>query len=363
MKYQNKNQRYIKTALTALKRNLTRSILRTLGIMISVSAVISMVEIGQGSSDAIQSTISSMGANNLLILPGTAASGGVSFGAGSTNTLTPEDSDAIFREIKNIKNVAPIVRARGQVVYGNRNWVPMTISGTTPSFLDVRDWSNLTDGDMFTDQDVRNSSKVCTIGQTIARELFQGFSPIGKYIRIQNVSFKVIGVLSSKGANMMGQDQDDIILAPWTTIKTKISPQTSTSTASSSSTTNSSNSNSEKQNSTSVLYPSASLSLYPQNSSTENNNAPLSTRVINIDQIILSTYSSELTPNVIQEITRLLRDRHRIKNGIPEDFNIRDMSEMTKALTSTSSMMTTLLLCVAPISLVVGGVGIMNIML
>ena len=351
-----KTERFIKTALKALRRNLTRSMLTTLGIMIGVAAVIAMVEIGQGSSDAIQKTISSMGANNLLILPGTAASGGVSFGAGSVTTLTPDDAEAITRETTYIKSVAPIVRVRGQVVFGNKNWVPMTISGTSPSFLDVRDWNNLSEGEMFTDHDVRNSSKVCVVGKTIVRELFQGESPIGKDIRVQNVSFRIVGVLSSKGANMMGQDQDDIIIAPWTTIKTRLAPQSSTTAASSSS-------NTTKQNSTSDLYPSTTVALYPQASSSEAQNTPVTTKVINVDQILLSTYTSDGIQSAIQEVTRLLRDRHHIKPETPEDFNIRDMTEMTKAVSSTSSMMTNLLLCVALISLVVGGVGIMNIML
>src|ERR1051326_401678 len=152
--------RTFRTALHALQRNIMRSALTTLGIIIGVAAVIAMMEIGQGSSSAIQKTIASMGANNLLIQPGTASSGGVTFGSGSVITLTPQDAEAILRECPAVRSVAPVVRARTQVVYGNRNWVPLYIYGTTPSFLQVRDWTDLTEGEAFTDRDVRNGSKV-----------------------------------------------------------------------------------------------------------------------------------------------------------------------------------------------------------
>src|SRR5438093_1373453 len=218
--------RTCKLAVWALRRNILRAALTTLGIVIGIAAVIAMMEIGHGSALAIQRTIASMGANNLLVMPGTAASGGVTFGAGSKMTLTPQDADAIEQECPAVGNVAPVVRARTQVVYGNRNWVPLYIYGTTPAFLEVRDWEELDQGTMFTDQDVRGANKVCLVGQTLVRELFGGESPLGKEIRIQNVSFKVLGVLARKGANMMGLDQDDIVLAPWTTIKYRVSGNT-----------------------------------------------------------------------------------------------------------------------------------------
>ena len=214
------------TALRALRRNVMRSSLTALGIIIGVAAVIAMENIGQGSSTAVQQTIKSMGANNLLIMPGTASSGGVSFGSGSIITLTPDDAEAVGRECPAVMAVAPIVRARCQVVYGNRNWVPMYIYGTTPEFLEVRDWQEMDEGDVFSDRDVRNGSKVCLLGQTLVRELFGDESPLNKEVRVQNVSFKVVGVLSRKGANMMGLDQDDILLAPWTTIKYRVSGAT-----------------------------------------------------------------------------------------------------------------------------------------
>src|SRR5215470_5472966 len=217
-----KMYRTIRMAVLALRRNVMRSVLTTLGIIIGVGAVITMMEIGKGSSTAVKQTIASMGANNLLVMPGTASSGGVSFGSGSVVTLTPQDAEAILRECPAVDAVAPVVRARTQVVYGNKNWVPLYIYGTTPAFLQVRDWEEMEEGEPFTDRDVLGGTKVCLLGQTLVRELFGGSSPVGKEVRVQNVSFRVVGVLSRKGANMMGLDQDDILLAPWTTIKYRV---------------------------------------------------------------------------------------------------------------------------------------------
>ena len=351
--------RVLITALRALRRNVTRAGLTTLGIVIGVAAVIAMMEIGNGSSIAIQRTIASMGANNLLVQPGTAASGGVSFGAGSVMTLTPQDADAILRECSAAVAVAPVVRARTQVVYGNRNWVPMYIYGTTPAFLDVRDWNDLTEGEPFTERDVRNSGKICLIGRTLVRELFGTESPVGQSIRVQNVSFKVIGVLSPRGANMMGVDQDDILIAPWTTIKYRV-------VGSSASTVNQSSAGAQSSsgvNSLNQLYPNTQNSLYPAASTSEQADTPQPVRFVNVDQILVAARSSAEIPAAIQQITELLRERHHIRPGEASDFNIRDMTELTRTMSSTTALMTKLLLCVAMISLVVGGVGIMNIML
>ncbi len=336
-----------------------RASLTTLGIVIGVAAVIAMMEIGSGSSEAIQRAIASMGANNILVMPGTAASGGVSFGAGSVMTLTPEDADAIARECPAVGAVAPVVRARTQVVYGNKNWVPMFIDGTTPEFLRVRDWTQMAEGVPFTERDVRNSSKVCVVGQTIVRQLFGGQSPLGKELRIQNVAFRVVGVLTPKGANMMGMDQDDVVLAPWTTIKYRVSGSSlqnvnQSAVSSASSTT---------VNTLNEIYPSTEQSLYPVPSATQAADTPQPVRFANIDQIISAAKSSSLIPTAIREMTALLRQRHHIRAGEPDDFTVRDMTEMTNAMSSATSLMTKLLLAVAMISLVVGGVGIMNIML
>src|ERR1039457_173161 len=179
----------MRTALGALRRNVLRTMLTTLGIVIGVAAVISMMEIGNGATIAIQKTMASIGANTLVIIPGAANTGGVNFGAGSLTTLTPQDADAIVKECPALASVAPIVRARTQIVYGNRNWAPTYIYGTTPSFLEVREWTDLAEGESFDEHDVRNSNRVCLVGQTIVRELFGGRSPLGKEIRIRNVAF------------------------------------------------------------------------------------------------------------------------------------------------------------------------------
>ncbi|HOW19169.1 MAG TPA: ABC transporter permease, partial [Phycisphaerae bacterium] len=194
------HSRTLRMAFHALRRNKMRSALTTLGIIIGVAAVIAMSEIGSGSSKAIQKTLASMGAANLSVSPGAASSGGVTFGGGSAQTLTPADGEAILRECPAVRAVAPQVHGRAQVVYGNRNWVPLFIDGSTPDYLQVRGWE-MAEGEPFTEQDVRNAAKVCVLGQTLVRELFQGTSPIGQEVRVKNVSFKVVGVLRSKGAN------------------------------------------------------------------------------------------------------------------------------------------------------------------
>jgi ABC-type antimicrobial peptide transport system permease subunit len=352
----------LKNAVRALRRNIMRAALTTLGIIIGIAAVIAMMEIGQGSSAAIQRSIASMGANSLLVMPGTAASGGISFGAGTVLTLTPEDADAILSECPTVRSVAPVVRARTQVVYGSLNWVPMNIYGTTPSFLQVRDWTTLAEGEPFTDRDVRNASKVCLLGQTLVTNLFQGLSPVGKEVRLQNVDFKVVGVLSPKGANMMGMDQDDILIAPWTTIKYRV-VGTSLANVNQSSAAATSSSTSQQVNSLDQLYPDTQLNLYPVPSATQQADTPQPVRFANVDQVLVAARSAAQIPLAIREITALLRERHHILSGQPDDFTIRDMTELTKTMSSTTALMTKLLLSVAMISLVVGGVGIMNIML
>lgn len=344
----------IRSSLVALWRNRMRSALTALGIVIGVSAVIAMVEISEGSRTALLKTMSTMGADNLMVQSGASSSGGINFGSGSEMTLTPDDSDSISEQCTSVAHVAPTITVQGQVVRGNRNWVPMSILGTTPEYLQVRDWHDMEAGEIFTDRDVRGGNKVCVIGMTLAKELFEGESPVGKDLRVKNVSLKVVGVLSRKGANMMGMDQDDILLAPWTALKYRVSGN-NTGGASQGTTATTTTSLSD-------LYP-GSTSLYPARDSTQTKNSPQHTRFTNVDQIMVKAASTDHIPHAISQITALLHERHRIREGQDDDFNIRNMSEMLKAFSGMSQMMGGLLMIVALISLAVGGVGIMNIML
>jgi ABC-type antimicrobial peptide transport system permease subunit len=348
--------RVLTTAVRALRRNMLRAALTTLGIVIGVAAVIAMMEIGTGSTLAIQRTIATMGALNLLVFPGNMFTGGVSFGNGSRMTLSPDDADAILRECPSVGAAAPMVRVRTQLVYGNRKWVPGDMYGTTPAYLEVHDWTDMAEGESFTERDVRNCSKVCLVGKTIVRELFDGESPIGKTLRMQNVGFKVVGVLRAKGANMMGSDQDDVVIAPWTTIKFRV-------TGSSASVANQSVVTVASTVLPSQVYPNTSLSLYSTPSASQTLDTPAPVRFANIDWIIVAARSTSQIPAATDEITSLLRERHHLHHDAADDFTIRDLTEVMKTMSSTTTLMTNLLLIVALISLVVGGVGIMNIML
>jgi len=349
----------LKMAFVALNQNVMRAALTTLGIIIGVAAVITMMEIGNGASLAIQRTMANMGANTVVILPGAVTIAGVSIGSGSRKTLTPQDADAIQKECPSVDWVAPIVRARAQVVYGNLNWVPTYIFGTTPPFLDIRDWTDMSEGEAFTEHEVLNSSKVCMVGQTIVSKLFDGQSPVGKHVRIRNIDFKVIGVLSKKGANLLGMDQDDMLLAPWTTIKYRVVG----STLSSNNQSSSSLASTAETNELNMTYPNLQQNLYYVQTATEQLDARPPIRFANVDAILAAAHSGDLVTFAIQDIGALLRQRHRLRDSDPDDFDVRDMTELTKTIASTSELMTKLLLCVAMISLLVGGIGIMNIML
>jgi ABC-type antimicrobial peptide transport system permease subunit len=349
----------LKMAVNALRHNVMRATLTTLGIIIGVAAVITMMEIGKGASLAIQRAMASIGANTVVILPGSLNIAGVATGSGAVISLTPQDAEAILKDCPCIDWVAPVVRARVQVVYGNRNWVPTYVYGTTPRFLNIRDWADMAEGEAFTEHDVLNSGKVCIVGQTVVKELFEGRSPVGKHVRIRNVDFKVIGVLQRKGANLMGLDQDDILLAPWTTIKYRVVASTLTGGNQSAS----SIASTAETNQLNMVYPNLQQSLYYTQTATEQLDASPPIRFPNVDQILTAAHSSDLVATAIQDISALLRQRHRLKDSDPDDFYVRDMTELTKTMAATSELMTKLLLCVAMISLVVGGIGIMNIML
>jgi ABC-type antimicrobial peptide transport system permease subunit len=350
-------------SLKALTSNVMRTCLTTLGVIMGVAAVIAIREIGQGASKSMQDTITSMGSNILLVLPGAQNAAGVSTGAGGAVTLTPDDAIALNDPLRcpSVVAVAPLVRVRPQVVYNNKNWQPNSTYGTTPDFLVVRNWASLTEGIPFSDQDVASQREVCLVGQTVAKQLFDNDSPVGKKIRINNKPFTVLGLLSPKGANMLGQDQDDVILAPWTTVKFKLAGQSAQVTQLA---TSKSSDPSQQVNSLSQLYPTSDSSgLYPTVSATQAADRPLPVRFVNVDQILVEARSGEEIQSAISQITEVLKDRHHIRPGQTEDFQIRDMTEMSKTASQTSDLMGVLLLVVAGIALLVGGVFVMAIML
>ncbi len=342
-------------ALRALRRNVMRSMLTCLGIVIGIAAVIAMMELGGGSSRSIQRAIASLGASMIQIDPAAVSVGGVNSGSGGEATLTMEDADALRNECSVLQSVAPSVDCWGQAVYGNQNWRPGRILGSTPEYLAVRNWP-VAQGDPFTRDDVRSSAAVCLIGQTVAEKLFGMDSPLGKEIRVRGVGLKVIGILARKGANVMGQDQDDFLLAPLTTVKFRITGQRqgNQSTATSSIVA---------ANTTSQVYPSQQPPLYPPPSATQAANTPQLVRFTDLDDVWVAAGSPQNIPMAIRQINSVLRDRHHIEPGAPDDFRIRDHTEIAQTFAATSRVMTNLLLVVALISLVVGGVGIMNIML
>jgi ABC-type antimicrobial peptide transport system permease subunit len=250
----------------------------------------------------------------LLIQPGNPATEGIGFDPNPVSKLAPQDAEAIVRECPAVASAAPVVRARTQVALGSKSWVPLYIYGTTPEYLEVRDRA-LAEGQPFTEQDVRQRARVCLIGQTLVDELFPGESPVGKEVRMQNVGFRIIGVLGRKGPNMMGIDQDDIVLAPWTTISDRLSEPPPANTR-------------EADKATDNLYPNDLSKLYP-------NDLPKPVRARSIDQILARARSEDEVSEANRQITNLLRERHHIKASQPDDFNIRDMGELSRALAST----------------------------
>ena len=278
-----------------------------LGIIIGVASVITMLAIGQGSKRSIQAQISEMGSNMIMIQPGADMRGGVRQDASAMETLKLQDYEDIVNETRYVSPTSPSVNSSGQVIYGANN-APTTVYGISPDYMEIRRYE-VEDGDMFSDQDVQTAAKVCVIGKTVVDNLFPGGeNPVGKVIRFQKLPFRVVGVLKSKGYNSMGMDQDDLILAPYTTIQKKI------------------------------------------------------LAITHLQGITCSALKEEYTDQAIDEISEILRRNHRLRETDDDDFTIRSMQELSTMLTSTTDIMTTLLAAVAGISLLVGGIGIMNIM-
>ena len=347
----------LRIALRALRRNVMRSVLTCLGIIIGIAAVIAMAEIGRGSASAIEAAISKMGANVVQIDPSDVVKAGVSSGSGGRATLVPADADAIASECANVRYVAPSVDCHFQIIYGNKNYAPQNVLGTTPDYLHVRAWT-IEQGAAFTDEDVQHGAPVCLLGQVPAKELFGDVSPIGAEIRIANIRLRVVGLLARKGASVTGRDMDDIVLIPWTTAKFRLSGSRQSSGAQQSTAVANTTVNSLSQ-----LYPTQTTQLYPSKSAAQVADLPMLTRFTDIDDVFVTAESSETLEQVKQQITALLRERHHLADDSPDDFRIRDWTEITATIATTNQLISNLLMIVALISLIVGGVGIMNIML
>lgn len=302
-----------KIALKAIAANKMRSFLTALGIIIGIASVITMLAIGQGTKNSIQANIAQMGSNMIMISPGADRRGGVQQDASSMETLKLTDYQALKDECKYIKAISPVVSSTGQFIYGNEN-TPSTITGVNQDYLEIRQLK-VADGEMFTDTDIKTSAKVCLLGQTVVDNLFpDGSDPIGRVIRFNSIPFRVIGVMQKKGYNSMGMDQDDYVLAPYTSVMKRILAQT---------------------------Y---------------------------LGQILASAITENVTDQATDEMTSILRRTHKLKEatetteGDDDDFNIRSQEELASMMNSITNMLTILLGCVAGISLIVGGIGIMNIM-
>jgi len=342
------------TALVALRRNVTRSMLTMLGIVIGIAAVITMMEIGDGAASQIAASISNMGSNVVTVFPVAISRAGVSAGTGTGISLTSADCDAILESCPSVLAATPSVRGSSvQAIRGSRNYSPNRVNSGSADFFDVGEWT-FADGAAFTARDVSSSATVCVLGQTVADALFDpGESPVGQRIRLNNVIFTVVGLLSPKGANLMGEDQNDLVVVPWTTMRNRLARSGGTASTSSGQTSHARGD----------TYAASSVALYPSRDAVQTANYLMPIRFDNVNNIQCKAVSADKVDDAMAEIRALLRIRHRIPRDGEDDFDIRNMSEMLNALTSTSSLMTSLLLIVALISLVVGGVGIMNIML
>jgi len=296
-----------KIAVKALGNNKLRGFLTMLGIIIGVASVITMLAIGQGSKRSIQAEISEMGSNMIMIHPGGDRRGGVQLSADDMESLKLKDMEDIREKTRYVSYVSPAVNSAGQAVYGANN-TPTTVYGVNLDYLEIRRYK-IADGDAFSEQEIKTAAKVCLVGKTVVDELFPaGENPVGRVIRFGTIPFRIVGVLESKGYNSMGMDQDDVVLAPYTTVMKRLLAQT-----------------------------------YLQG-------------------IFASALTEDMTDNATEEITGILRRNHKLKDSDDDDFTIRSQQELSSMLNTTTDLMTTLLACIAGISLVVGGIGIMNIM-
>ncbi|MBN1355787.1 ABC transporter permease [bacterium] len=297
----------LKVALKSMLKNRMRSLLTMLGIIIGVASVIAMISVGEGAQSSVEGQITSLGTNLLIIMPGSSSFGRIHRGAGSLDTLTWDDCSALTSQTGLIQYVSPVVRVNGQIIAGRNNWYA-SILGVSDTYLNIRDWK-LEDGMFFTDRDIRSRRKVAVLGQTVAENLFPGQSPVGARIRIRNVPFTVIGVLEEKGQSATGMDSDDVVLAPSTTVSYRLSDGK------------------------------------------------------NIGSIMVSAVSMDVMDETQAEITAILRRTHRLHEGQEDDFNIRSQTEIAQMATDVTGTFTMLLAAIAGVSLLVGGIGIMNIML
>ena len=294
-------------ALRALQRNKLRSLLTMLGIVIGVGAVVAMVGIGNGAKAQVEAQIATLGQNVILIFPGSSFSGGVQSGSGGVGTLKLEDAKAIADEVPGVVAVSPGTRVTSQLGFGNQNW-STSVAGEAPEYFDIRQWE-IVGGAGFTEQEVRAAAKVAVIGATVAKQLFGEEEPIGQIMRVRNVPFQVIGVLKPKGTSIMGSDQDDVVVVPYSTVMKRLSG------------------------------------------------------ITNLRMISVQCVSEERTQAVVNGITDLMRQRHRLGQDRENDFMVRSQQEIAEMATATSKVLRLLLGAIASVSLVVGGIGIMNIML
>ena len=347
-------------AARAIRRNKLRAALTMLGIFIGVAAVITMVAVGDGAKSSVEAQINSLGTNLLVVLPGATTANGVRAGLGSNSTLTIGDADAIARGGGPVALVTYMDRQVAQVVSGNRNW-STNIQGTTSNYFSIRDWPPSI-GRIFTDSEEKAGAAVCLLGQTVVDNLFgEGQNPVGATIRVKNFPMKVIGVLSVKGQSSYGQDQDDVVIVPFNTAERKVlgvsAPQASASPAAVSTATTS--------NCPTCVYQSVPTTNSVYSSTTEETNAYGAAAKITgvVNTMYVKATSSDQVDNAVAQITRELHERHHIQAKQDDDFTVRNLSEIAAASESATQVMTMLLLAVASISLLVGGIGIMNIML